>query len=540
MVFLRESVGKLWALKGPHDHNLSVPDRRLIDDMTQDLLYALRGLARTPGYALVTVLTLALGIGANTAIFSVVNGVMLKPLPYQRPERLQVITSQFPGLGFDRFWVSVPEYIEFKQRNRSFVDVGGYREGSVNLGTPDRPRRVNSALVTPELLNVLGVPPYRGRAFIEQDSRVGAEDVAVISYNSWKSDFGSDADVVGRVLPIDGTPTRVVGIMPPGFDLHDERVDVYLPLTLDPEGVLKRRGGHFLYLIGRLKDDVTPAQAKSDLETMLTQWFELSGKQHSPNPKNHRLQMESLKQDMVGGIATAVWVLQGAVGFVLLIACANLANLILARAESRQREFAIRSALGAGRARLLRQFLTEGVVLALAGGALGAVLGFGGLRALLAANPQSIPRALEIALDWKVLVFTFGVSILTGLIFGVAPLLHLREQIVSVSLKEGGARATAGSARARVRSGLVMAEVALAVVLVVGAGLLMRSFQKLMTVDAGFSRERLTTFGLVLPGPGYPKPEQRVAFFNRLTARLRELPGVTGVAVRAACRRTAR
>jgi putative ABC transport system permease protein len=231
---------------------------------------------------------------------------------------------------------------------------------------------------------------------------------------------------------------------------------------------------------------------------------------------------------MVGSIGTALWVLQGAVGFVLLIACANLANLILARAESRQKEFAIRSALGAGRFRLLRQFLTEGVLLAIVGGALGTALGFAGLRALLAANPESIPRALEVALDWKVLIFTLGVSILTGLIFGMAPLLHLREQVVTISLKEGGQRSTAGSARARVRSGLVMAEVALAVVLVVGAGLLIRSFQKMMTVDAGFNRERLMTFGVELPRAAYPKADLRVAFFDRLTSRLRELPGVTG------------
>jgi putative ABC transport system permease protein len=233
---------------------------------------------------------------------------------------------------------------------------------------------------------------------------------------------------------------------------------------------------------------------------------------------------------MVGGINTALWVLQGAVGFVLLIACANLANLVLARSESRQKEFAIRSALGAGRWRLLRQFLTEGVLLALAGGALGAVVGFGGLRALLASNPESIPRSLEIALDWKVLAFTAAVSVITGLVFGMAPLLHLREQVVALTLKDGGQRATAGSARARVRSGLVMAEVALAVILVIGAGLLLRSFQKLMTADPGFNRERLTTFGLVLPGTTYPKPASRVAFFNRLMDRLREVPGVTGVA----------
>jgi putative ABC transport system permease protein len=502
--------------------------------LKQDLIYALRTLARTPGYAAVTVLTLALGIGANTAIFSVVNGVLLKPLPYPHSERLAFITSTFPGLGFDRFWISLPEWAEFKERNQSFQDVGAYREGAVNLGTPERPRRVNSTIVTPELMTVLGVQPLRGRLFTEADSRVGAEDVGILAYTAWVSDFGHDESVMGRVVPIDGVPTRIVGIMPRGYDLHDEHIEVFLPLTIDPKTFPNNRGSHFLYLIGRLKDGVTPQQAQADLDRMIDQWVGLSGNKHSPRRAGnfiHLIQMHPMKSDMTGSISSALWVLQGAVGFVLLIACANLANLILARAESRQREFAIRSALGAGRARLLRQFLTEGVLLALVGGTLGAAIGFGGLRALLAANPNSIPRALEIALDWKVLLFTFGMSIFTGFVFGMAPLLHLREQVVTLALKEGGQRATAGSARARVRSGLVMAEVALAVVLVIGAGLLMRSFQKLMGVDAGFDRERLATFGLVLPGAAYPKPESRVAFFNRLTQRLGQIPGVGGVAV---------
>jgi putative ABC transport system permease protein len=504
--------------------------------MTQNMLYALRTIAKSPAYAAVTILTLALGIGANTAIFSVVNGVLLKPLPYPRSERLQFITSTFPGLGFDRFWVSLPEWAEFKERNRSFQGVGAYNDGSVNLGTPERPRRVNSMVVTPELLDVLGVPPLRGRLFNDADALPGAEDVGIISYGTWQSDFNREEAVLGRVLQIDGVPTRVVGIMPPGYDIHDERVEVILPLTIDPKTFPNRRGSHFLYLVGRLKDGVSPTEAQADLTSMIAQWRGLSGNRHAPAPPGpngaggHMLQMQPMKRDMVGNIGTALWVLQGAVGFVLLIACANLANLILARAESRQKEFAIRSALGAGRWRLVKQFLTEGMILALVGGALGAAVGHAGVRALLAANTDSIPRALEISLDWKVLIFTLVVSMLTGLVFGLAPLLHLGEQSVTTTLKEGGQRATAGSARARVRSGLVMAEVALAVVLVVGAGLLMRSFQKLMTVDAGFNRERLTTFGVVLPPASYAKPEDRVAFFNRLQDRLRQYPGVTGVA----------
>ena len=501
-----------------------------METVKQDLVYALRTLRKSPGYAIVTVLTLALGIGANTAIFSVVNGVMLKPLPYPSAERLVFISSQFPTLGFDRFWVSLPEYLEFTERNKSFDGVGGYREGSVNLGTEERPRRVNSAIVTPDLLDTLGVQPIRGRLFKAPDFPPGAEDVGILSHETWKNDFAAAESVLGRVVTIDGVPTRIVGIMPPGYDLHDGRIEVWLPITIDPKQLPNQRSSHFLFLVGRLKPGVTIERARIDLESMLTQWRDLSGKVHAPDTRNHRLQLHPLKADLVGGIGGALWVLQGAVGFVLLIACANLANLLLARAESRQKEFAIRSALGAARWRLLRQFLTEGVVLALVGGAVGAALGFGGLRAMLAANPNSIPRAAEIALDLRVLAFTIAISIATGLLFAMAPLLHLREQVVTLSLKEGGQRATAGSARARVRSGLVMAEVALAVVLVVGAGLLLRSFQKLMEVDAGFSRTRLTTFGIVLPNSEYGKAQARVDFFGRLTSQLSQLPGVTGAA----------
>ena len=495
----------------------------------QDLRYALRNLRKSPGYAAVTILTLALGIGVNSAIFSVVNGVLLKPLPYPRSERLVFISSQFPTLGFDQFWVSAPEFVEFRERNKSFAEVGAYRAGAVNLGTTDQPRRVNSAIVTSELMPVLGVAPIRGRQFTRDDTLPGAEDVAILSQEIWQTAFAADEAVVGRVLRIDGVPTRVVGIMPAGYDVHDAKVQVWLPLTLDPANP-GNRGGHFLYLVGRLRDDMSMTQARADVERMLVQWSDLNPKTHTPDPKQHRLRLDGLQDDLVGGIATALWVLQGAVAFVLLIACANLANLLLARAESRQKEFAIRSALGAGRFRLVKQFLTEGILLALIGGAIGVALGFSGLRALLAANPESLPRATAVALDPIVVLFTLVISIVTGILFGMAPLLYLREHTVAVSLKEAGQRSPAGAARTRLRSGLVIGEVALAVVLVVGAGLLLRSFWNLMKVDAGFNRSALATFGLVLPAASYQQPQSRVDFARRLLDQLRQVPGVQGVA----------
>ena len=500
-----------------------------MDRLKRDLIYAIRNLRKSPGYATVTILTLALGIGANTAIFSVVNGVVLKPLPFPEPERLVYITSQFPTLGFDQFWVSPPEFLEFRDRNRSFENVGAYSAGAVNLGTQDQPRRVNSAVITSELMPVLKVQPIRGRLFTREDTLPGAEDVAVLSHELWRSAFNADEGVVGRIVQVNGTPTRVVGIMPPRYDVHDQKVELWLPLTLDPSDP-GGRGSHFLYLVGRLKDGISMAQAKADLETMLQQWPQLNPKMHAPSDKNHRIRFDGLQEDMIGSIRNSLWVLQGAVGFVLLIACANLANLLLARAESRQREFAIRSALGAGRGTILRQFLTEGVLLSLLGGAVGAALGYAALRALLAADPDGIPRSADIALDPAVLLFTVVVSIVTGVLFGMAPIFSLRQHAVTMTLKESGQRSTANAARARIRSVLVAAEVALAVVLVIGAGLLLKSFWNLLSVDAGFDRAKLTTFGLVLPGTTYAAPQSRADFFQRLTTQISQIPGVQGTA----------
>jgi len=499
-----------------------------LSSLLQDLRYTLRGLRKSPGFATVAILTLALGIGANTAIFSLVNAVVLRPLPYPEPQRLMFITSQFPTLGFDQFWVSAPEFLEFGRRNQAFEAVGGYTVRAANLGT-DVPSRPVTALVTHELMQALGVPPIRGRAFTLADTLPNAEDVAILSSELWQRAFGENEATIGQVVVIDGVKTRIVGVMPRAYDIHDQKVELWLPLTIDPANP-GNRGGHFLYLVGRLKPDITLAQARADLESQLTTWKDVAPDSHTPNPTRHRIRIDPLQEDMIGAVTRPLWILQGVVVFVLLIACANLANLLLARADSRQHEFAVRTALGAGTGRLLRQFLTEGVVLSIAGGALGAAAAALGLRLLVATHPDSIPRSQGIGVDLTVLAFTLAIAVVTGVLFALAPMLHLRQASVSGSLKEAGARTSSRSAKARLRGGLVIVEVALAVILVVGAGLLLRSFWNLMNVDAGFSRSQLTTFRLVLPAALYRDGQARASFFDRLVTKLGELPGVESAA----------
>jgi predicted permease len=504
----------------------------LVETTLQDLKYGARLLRRAPGFAFIAVLTIALGIGANSAIFSVINAVVLKPLPYPAPGQLMFITSQFPTLGFEKFWVSPPEYFEYREQARAFADIAAYNMGAVNFSEGDQPERVNTAFVTANMFKVLGVSPTRGRPFTAEEDRPNVDPVAVLSHELWTRKLGADPSVVGRRIEINGRKTTVVGIAPPGFDLHDARAQVWMPLGLDPSQRQTNRGSHFLYLVGRLKPGVTEARAEAELGTMLkVQWRQLVPSGHLPNDSTHRMQMAPLQEDVVGNVRTALSVLQGAVVLVLLIACANVANLLLARAEARHKEFATRTALGAGRGRILRQFMAEGILLSVLGAVLGLAIARWGLRALLAANPQSIPRAAEIGLDPMVLAFTVGLAVLTGIIFGLAPLLHVSEQAVAAAIKEGGARSTTTGTRNRVRRGLVVAEIALAVMLVIGAGLLIRSFKNLTSVDAGFEPGDLITFGLVLPSARYPQTgERRVQAMTDLMRRLDEIPGVDQVA----------
>ena len=496
----------------------------LIETTLQDLRYGLRLLRRSPGFATLAVLTIALGIGANSAIFSVINGVVRKPLGYPESDRLMFITSAFRNMNFERFWVSPPEYFDFRERNKAFAHVGAYTTGAMNLSAGEQPERVNAVFMTASMFQVLGVEPQLGQLFREEHDIPNAEPVVLISHELWQRSFAGDAAVIGKRVEIQGQPRTILGVMPPGFDLHDARAQLWVPLGLNPAN-RQNRGSHFLYLVGRLRPGVSVAQAKSDLESQLRSWREISPN-HVPNDSTHRMNIASLQDDVVGNVKKALWVLQGAVLLVLLIACANVANLLLARAESRHKEFAVRTALGAGRTRILRQFMAEGVVLSVIGGVLGLAFAFWGLKALLAANPQSIPRAAEISLDPMVLLFTFAVAVLTGLIFGLAPLLHMGDKAVTQAIKEGGVRTTSNAGRNRVRRGLVVAEVALAVMLVIGAGLLIRSFSNLTSVDAGFTAADRVTFGLVLPPAAYPDSQRRVQLHTELKRKLEAIPGV--------------
>ena len=507
-----------------------------MDSLLRDVRQAARNLMRTPGFALVTILTLALGIGANTAIFSVVNAVILRPLGYPEPDRLIYISSQFPQMGFDQFWMSPPEFLEFQERTRAFTAVGAFATGQANLTAADRPRRVNSGQASVSLFKALGVNAMYGRTFEPAETLPNGPRVAVLTYEVWQSAFGGTAAVLGSEIEVNGLRRTVVGIMPPRFDVADQHVEVWAPLAIDPAN-RRNRGSHFLYLIGRLADGATLQSAQAELDTLLAGWpssiaraATATNGPHTPDTKNHRLRLDPLQMQIVGSARTAVFVLQGAVIFVLLIACANLANLLLARAESRHKEFAVRSALGAGRWRLLRQFMVEGCLLSFTGAALGLAVAVVGVRALIAAYPESLPRSADVALDLGVLTFTLVIGLATGAVFGLAPLLHLAPDATSLALKEGGTRTTAGASRNRIRRGLVAAEVALAVALVIGAGLLLRTVMNLSNVDSGFKRGQLVTFAVTLPNATYARPEQKRSFYERLIEQLRSTSGVQSVA----------
>jgi putative ABC transport system permease protein len=497
-----------------------------LEDLGRDLRHGIRSLRRSPVFTAVALIVLALGIGANTAIFSIVNAVIIQPLAYPRPEQLMYVNSQVPRLGLSVFSVSHPEYLELRQLSESFATMGVFRLGEVNLTAGDRPMRVRSAAIDEYLLPTLGFQPVHGRFFTsgeaDTDNSVGGLPLAILSHELWRTAFGGQP-IVGRAVQVEGRAYDVIGIAPPGADLMDSRVGIWLPLGLQPE-IRRARGLHNLRIVARLKDGVSADEARTELASLSETWADRVGtREHTPDP-THPLQARPLHNVVVGDASRAIWALQAAVALVLLIACANLANLLLARAEARRREFAMRAALGAGRGRLFRQALAEGLLLSLGGGALGLFVAAAGVPALLRAYPDILPRTGGVTIDLPVLLFASGVSIATGVLFGLAPVAHRGAQGLGAALKEGGERSV-GIARHYLRRVLVVAEVALAVVLVIGAGLLVRTVYNLARVDDGFDRSRLATFSMSLP-MATSEPDTRAQTYGRLLGQLRDEPGV--------------
>jgi predicted permease len=507
-----------------------------LEDLLRDVRQGLRALRRAPGFAAVVILTLALGIGANTAIFSIINGVLLRPLRYPHSAQMMYLTTQLPASGLSQFPVSVAEYLEFQQFNHSFADVGAFRTGEANLVTGDRALRIRSATIDAHLLNTLEVHADQGRLLTaDETGLVSPPPIAVISYELWQSTFGAQP-LIGRDIDIDGRRLQVVGVMARGADLMDGHPEIWLPLGFTDEEH-RARNNHNLYLVGRLKEGVTAASARVELKTLLETWAARAGitpgADHAghvflPAAKGrggHILEMTALTDQILGRVSRSIWVLQAAVGLVLLIVCANVANLLLARAETRHREFALLTALGASRSRLRRKALTEAIILSLAGGALGVLLARAVLDVLVRAYPASLPRMDDVAVDFRVMLTSFAVSVVCGLLFGFAYMMRPHSDSIAEALKS----ATRGSSRAvrgHVRRVFVIAETALALIVVVGAGLLLQTVHNLKAVDAGFDRSRLLTFSITLP-PRTSGLLGRVRAYQRILEGLRNIPGAS-------------
>ncbi|MCI0432626.1 MAG: ABC transporter permease [Gemmatimonadetes bacterium] len=499
-----------------------------MDTMRQDIRFALRRLGRSPTFALVAVLTLALGIGANTAIFSVVRSVLMRPLPYAEPERVVMVWQSWPG--WEETWLSEPEVIDIREGVEGFSAMAAYVTGAGNLTGDGEAERVSTAAVTADIFGALGVEMAAGRAFMAEEDVQGADDVVVLSHGLWQRRFAGDPGLIGSTIRLNGRTRTVVGVLQAGVRLpYDYEVDrpaeLWVPLALRLDS-LRSRGSHYLYGVARLAPGVTVDRANAELTRVADGWVE-AGFVH-PDRRMNPLAVPVLEH-VVGDVRPALMVLLGAVAFVLLIACANVANLLLARSDERRREVAVRTSLGAGRARILTQLLTESVVLAGLGGIVGVGMAWAGLRVLFAMGGAGVPRVDGVGLDGSVLGYTALVAGLTGILFGMVPAFQLAGSEPSAALKEGSRGLTAGAARQRFRRTLVFLEVALSVVLVIGAALMLRSFTELRRIDLGFQTRNLLTARLSLPQMDYPDPQAVADFHARLLERLETLPGVQSV-----------
>ena len=497
----------------------------------KDLTYAARVLLKSPGFTAVAVLAVALGVGANTAIFSVVNAVLLKPLSYEEPDRLVLINHNYPKIDL-KASVSAPGYHYYRDNNKSFAGVAAMTGWNVNLTGEGEPERLQGMTVTPNVFQTLGATPTAGRTFTEEEGKTGNNKVVVFSDGFWRRRFAG-LPVVGKSVMLNGEPYTVVGVMPPSFtfgrEFGGQTPDLWSPITFTPQQLDASTGltNEYLGVVARLKDGVGFAQAQAELDAMAADLR----RQYMPgaDANNWGLLLTRYDEFVVGQIRKPLMILLGAVLFVLLIACANVANLMLARSAVRQKEIAVRTALGASRWRVVRQLLTESVLLSVAGGGVGLLLAMWGVDLLLRVNDNKIPRAAEVGLDGNVLLFTLGVSVLTGLIFGLAPAFQTSNVNLHDTLKEGG-RSGRGGVRRGVRDALVVVEITLAVILLVGAGLLIRSFVRLQQVSPGFQPSGLLTMQVSLPGTKYKDNAARALFDRQLLEALRALPGVRSAA----------
>jgi predicted permease len=491
----------------------------VLEDLWKDLRYGARGMVRQPTFTLIAVLTLALGIGANTAIFSVVNTVLLRPLPFDAADRLVWIWDTNHSMGLSRYASSGLNFKDWRQQAGSFEYLGIFTGWSFNLTGKGEPERIQGAMANSDLFSMLGIKPVIGRAFSPEEETAGNHRVALISRNLWESHFGADPAILSSSLTLNGESYTVIGVTPADFRIPYQ-AEIWTPLALD---VLRPgRGSHFMSVIARLHPGVSIKQAQLEMNEITARLQQ----QYPGSNSGWGAELQPLHERLVGEVKPTLWVLLGAVGFVLLIACANVANLLMARGASRQKEIAIRTALGAGRMRLIRQFLTEIMLLALAGGGVGLALAAWGVNALVALNPRDIPRAGEVGLDANVLAFTVAVSLVTGIAFGLVPALQGSKVDLTESLKEGSRAVSSSRRQNRVRSLMVVSEIALAVVLLVGAGLMIKSLLRLTEVNLGFDPQNVLTMHISLPQSKYAGKSQQAAFCQELIQRVGRLPGV--------------
>jgi putative ABC transport system permease protein len=493
-----------------------------LETLLQDLRYGLRSLRKKPGFTLTAVIALALGIGANTAIFSVINGVLLRSLAYRDADNIVMVWEHSFQRNCSQNSVSPANFLDWQKRSASFQQIAATWDTRVNLTSAGEPEELLVQRVSADFFQVLGVPPQVGRWFVAEDDKPGANPAVILSHDLWQGRFGGNPAIIGQPVTMSGRSLTVIGVMPSGFHFLNTQIQAWIPLALDPANDWRKQG-RYLRSVARLKSGVTIQQAQAELDGIAKQLE----REYSDYNKGWGVNLVPMHEQIVGDIRPVLLVLLAAVAFVLLIACANVANLLLSRAAARQKELALRAALGAGRMRLVRQMLMESVLLALMGGALGVFLAYWGLQLLVALAPDNIPRLREITIDPRVLGFTFAVSLLTGLIFGLVPALQSSRPDLNDALKEG-ARGSSGGNRV-VRNLFVVTEMALALVLLVGAGLMLRSFSQLHQVKTGFDTEKVLTLRVQLPMAKYREPQQRAEFFKRAQERLAALPGVKSV-----------